>query len=307
VLAASTAAGYSGPPDLTAGTALTRWTLDWGGLVLIAALAGPYALALRRSRAVGAHWPAGRTTAFAAGLAVVAVSTLSFIGAYAHVLFWVTAVQVALLVTVAPVLLSLGAPVSLLRLAWPAYAPRIERALTWPAVRLVTFPVVGAAAVAAVPFAVYFTPLFEASLRHQWVYWALHVALLAVGLCFFWPVLAVDEAPRLPHAVLAVVVLVETLVDSVPGIVLWLGTGLLAAGYYRQVGRPWGRSRLSDQQFGGVMLWAIGEIVGLPLLLLVVVQWVRADTREAARIDAELDRAEAEAERRGRHRPEESD
>jgi putative copper resistance protein D len=85
--------------------------------------------------------------------------------------------------------------------------------------------------------------------------------------------------------------------------VLWLGTGLLAADYYRAIGRPWGRSLLSDQRFGGVMLWAIGEVVGLPLLLLVVVQWMRADAREAARIDAELDRAESEARRPGTDDP----
>ena len=104
--------------------------------------------------------------------------------------------------------------------------------------------------------------------------------------------LAVDADPRLPYAALAAVVFVETLVDSVPGIVLWLGTRLLAPDYYLAVGRPWGRSPLDDQKFGGVMLWAIGEVVGLPLLIVVVVQWMRADAREAARIDAELDRAE---------------
>ena len=105
-------------------------------------------------------------------------------------------------------------------------------------------------------------------------------------------VLSVDGEPRLPFAALAAVVLVETLVDSVPGDRPVAGYPADRRGYYLAVGRPWGRSLLSDQQFGGVMLWAVGEAVGLPLLMLVVVQWVRADAREAARIDAELDRAE---------------
>jgi putative membrane protein len=51
------------------------------------------------------------------------------------------------------------------------------------------------------------------------------------------------------------------------------------------------------------MLWAIGEVVGLPLLLLVVIQWMRADAREAARIDAELDAAEAREAGRAEDRP----
>jgi cytochrome c oxidase assembly factor CtaG len=293
-------AGYTGPPELTAVRALTSWTLDWGGLALTALLGAPYLLGLSRLRGSGRGWPLGRALAYLAGLVVLCIATMSFLGAYAHVLFWVTAVQVALLVTVVPVLVSLGAPLSLLRAASPRLAGRADRFLASAPVRALTFPVVAAVLVAAVPFAVYFTPLFEASLRHGAVYWLLHAALVAAGLLFFWPVLAVDAEPRVPYPVLAVIVLVETLVDSVPGIVLWLGTGLLAPGYYRDVGRTWGRSLLSDQRFGGVMLWAIGEVVGLPLLALVVVGWVRADAREAAQVDAELDRAEAEAEAEAR-------
>jgi cytochrome c oxidase assembly factor CtaG len=292
-------AGYTGPPELTASTALTSWVLDPGGALLVLVLGLPYVLAVRRVRRSGGRWGAGRVLGYAAGLLGIVVATMSFLGVYAHVLFWVTAVQLALLVTVVPVLLSLGAPVSLLRTASPRNGARAERWLATAPVRLITFPLVAAALVAVVPFAVYFTPVFEASMRSWPVYWLLHAALVVVGLAFFWPVLSVDGDPRLPYAALAAVVLLETLVDSVPGIVLWLGTRLIAAGYYLGVARPWGRSLLSDQQFGGVMLWGIGEVVGLPLLMLVVVQWVRADAREAARIDAALDLAELERGRQG--------
>ena len=88
----------------------------------------------------------------------------------------------------------------------------------------------------------------------------------------------------------------ETLVDSIPGIVLWLSTDLIALGYYRAVARPWGRSLLADQRFGGVMLWAIGELVGpaAPAARRRCSGCGRTP-REAARIDAELDRARARA------------
>jgi cytochrome c oxidase assembly factor CtaG len=288
-------AAYTGPPQLTAWTALTSWVVDPGGLVLVLGLGLPYLVAVRRLRRAGHSWAPGRVVGYVAGLVCIVLATMSFLGVYAHVLFWVTAVQLALLLTVVPVLLSLGAPVSAVRAVSPRAGARVDRWLGVRLVRLATFPVVAAAVVASVPFVVYFTPLFEASMRSVPVYWLLHAALVVVGLTFYWGVLSVDGEPRLPFAALAAVVLVETLVDSVPGIVLWLGTRLIAAEYYRAVGRPWGRSLLSDQQFGGVMLWAVGEAVGLPLLMLVVVQWVRADAREAARIDAELDRAERES------------
>jgi cytochrome c oxidase assembly factor CtaG len=291
---------YTGPPDLTAVRGLTTWTFDLGGLLIVLALGVPYVVGRRRVRRAGLPWPAGRVVAYALGLLVVLVATMSFLGAYSYVLFWVTSVQVALLLTVAPVLLSLGAPVSLLTEAWPGTRPAVDRLLGTPPVRLLTFPVVAAAVVAAVPFLVYWTPFFEATRRHHGLTWLLQVGVLAAGLLFFWPVLAVDREPVLPFAALAVVVLMETLVDSVPGIVLWLSTTPMVGGYYLHVGRPWGRSVVSDQQFGGVMLWGIGELVGLPLLFLVVARWVRADAREAARIDAELD---LEDERRSQQPP----
>ena len=288
------ASSYTGPPELTVTSALTSWTLDPGGLVLLLVLAVPYVLALRRVRGTGARWPAGRTLAYGAALLGVVVATMSFLGVYAHVLFWVTSVQMALLLTVVPVLLSLGAPVTAVRTASPAAGERADRLLRARPVRFLTFPLVAAVVLAVVPLLVWFTPVQEASMRSWWVFWFLHMAFVVVGLAFFWPVLAVDADPRLPYAALAAVVFVETLVDSIPGIVRWLSNDIIAPAYYLTIGRPWGRAPLDDQKFGGVMLWAIGEVVGLPLLLLVVVQWMRADAREAARIDAELDRAEAE-------------
>jgi putative membrane protein len=297
------ASGYTGPPELTFTSALTSWTLDPGGVVLLLALAVPYVVAVRRVRRAGGRWPAGRSVAFAAGLVAVLVATMSFLGVYAHVLFWVTSVQMALLLTVVPVLLSLGAPVTAVRAASPTAGERADRVLGSRVVRLLTFPLLAAAVLALVPLVVWTTPLQEASMRSWWVYWLLHVAFVLVGLAFFWPVLAVDADPRLPFAALAAVVFVETLVDSVPGIVRWLSNDLVAPTYYLSVGRPWGRTPLEDQKFGGVMLWAIGEVVGLPLLLLVVIQWMRADAREAARIDAELDAAEASEAGRAEGRP----
>src|SRR5439155_8210196 len=131
-------AGYSGPPDLTASRGLTSWVLDVGGLVLVLALGVPYLVGVRRLGRDGRRWPPGRSVAYVAGLLVVVVATMSFLGAYAYVLFWVTAVQLALLLTVAPVLLALGAPVTLLVGAWPRTGPFVDRVLGSRAVRLLT-------------------------------------------------------------------------------------------------------------------------------------------------------------------------
>jgi putative membrane protein len=284
---------YSGPPDLTVTTALTSWTFSVGGALLVGALGWAYVAGLRRLSAAGLRWPPARTVWFSFGLFVLALTTMSFLGVYDHTLFWVTSAQMALLLTVVPVLLTLGAPVSLLTAAWPNWQPRVDGFLASGPVWVLGFPLVGALFVMMVPFAVYYTPVFEASLRNAVVNWLVHLVVLAVGFAFYWTVLSLDRPPRVHYFALTVIVMVETLFDAVPGIALWLGTNLIAPGYYEQVGRPWGRSLLADQQFGGIVLWGIGELVGLPLLLLVVIQWMRSDAADAARIDRELDLADA--------------
>ena len=61
----------------------------------------------------------------------------------------------------------------------------MERLLASPPMRFLTFPVIGSLLVATMPFFVYYTPWFEASMRSLPVYWLVHAVLLAVGLLFF--------------------------------------------------------------------------------------------------------------------------
>ncbi len=63
-----------------------------------------------------------------------------------------------------------------------------------------------------------------------------------------------------------------------------------------------------DQRLGGAVMLAIAELVGLPLLGVVLVGWIRADDAEARLVDAELDarrtaRAPADAGRSGSGTP----
>jgi cytochrome c oxidase assembly factor CtaG len=146
--------------------------------------------------------------------------------------------------------------------------------------------------VLGLPFAIWFTGWYAASLEHTWALALAHLALVLVGFAFFWPLLTPDADRRLPWAAAAAVVFVESVLDAVPGIVLWLRSSLLAPEYWLAVHRPWGRPPLADQQLGGLVYWGIGEMVGLPILLVTVVAWMRADARDAARIDAELDAQE---------------
>jgi putative copper resistance protein D len=68
------------------------------------------------------------------------------------------------------------------------------------------------------------------------------------------------------------------------------GRGLIAASHYLPLRGLHGS--VFQQQVGGGALWASGDLVGLLFLAVVLVQWMRASEREAAREDRRLDRLE---------------
>ena len=123
--------------------------------------------------AAATRWPAGRTAAFLAGCAVLAVATCSGVARYAPVLFSVHMVEHLLLAMVAPVLLVLGAPVTLALRALPATTtpPGPARGSgcsppsTHAPARLFTHPLVALGVYVVSMYAFYFTDLFELALR----------------------------------------------------------------------------------------------------------------------------------------------
>ena len=91
------------------------------------------------------------------------------------------------------------------------------------------------------------------------------------------------------------------------GISIMSATKVLAGDWYRQLDRNWGMSLLGDQQWGGGILWASGDLIGLLIFGTLFVQWVRAANREEKREDRKLDRQEARAAQPGKEAEEESE
>jgi len=81
--------------------------------------------------------------------------------------------------------------------------------------------------------------------------------------------------------------------DAVLGLAVLADQNLIAGAYYHALARPWGPTLHTDQVIGGGALWVLGDIVGLPFLAAQFVQLIKEDQTEAARVDAELDAAEA--------------
>ena len=255
-----------------------------------------YVSGMVRLRRRGIHWPAGRWVAFLVGLVTVVGVTGTGIGGYGMQLFSVHMAQHMVLSMLSPVLLLLGAPVTLaLRALAPA--PRGDRG---PREVLLAVLHSRVARVLASPFfslplflislyGLYFTPIFDAAMST----WAAHtlmlVHFLAVGLLFFWPILGVDPGPhRVSHPVRLGELFMGVPFHAVFGVAVMMSTSLLDH-YFAHPPARWGISPLQDQSTGGGIAWAFSEIPTTLVLVAVFLSWWRSDQRLARRTD----RAEA--------------
>lgn len=294
-MAAALISGYHGPPELTPLRAVTSWTLNLPVLLAVLLAAGAYLAGVRRLRRAGQPWGAGRTSAFlGGGLGVIVLATMSGVGVYQGVLFYVRAFQTILLLLVAPLFLAMGKPLTVTIGALPRAGLWIAGAIRSRPVRTLTFPAITAGVLLVVPFLLYFTPWYVAGLRGGPVRELTFLALLAPGFVFFWTLLRVDPVPKAyPYVVTLWVTAVEVIGDAILGLAVIADQHLVAGPYYHALARPWGPSPATDQVLGGGVLWILGDIVGLPFLAAQLIQMIREDEGEAARVDAELDAREA--------------
>ncbi|MET7473544.1 cytochrome c oxidase assembly protein [Streptomyces sp. NPDC005648] len=280
-------------PELTPGRLLSSWQPDVPALLLVALLGGLYGWGVLRLRRRGEPWPVARTAVFAVvGLGALVVATMSALAVYDRELFWPAAVQNILLDLVAPLGLALGDPLRLALRALPEPAAgRVRRAMTGRLVRLLTFPLVSTVLVLATELTIYFTPYFETALRDGWLHQLMYLHLLLAGCLFVVPVLTREEA--LPawctHPVRAALVFLDGIVDAVPGIVVMTHGTLIAGAWYLHHAPSWSPDVQHDQQVGGGAMVGIAELVALPFLLAILVQWARTERAETVALDRRLD------------------
>ncbi|HEU5035193.1 MAG TPA: cytochrome c oxidase assembly protein [Mycobacteriales bacterium] len=286
--------GYDGLPPLSPSSGLTAWEANPVVIAGLVVAGGLYLWASLRLRRRGDHWSVGRMIAFlGGGLGTIALATLWWPGAYDDTLFWAHMVQHMTLSMVSPIFLALGAPVTLALRTLPA-GPRqgLVRVLHSLPAKIVMNPLVGFALLFGTPFVLYFTGLYEATLRNSVLHEWLHVHFIVAGCVFFWPLIGVDPVPgRLPHPMRLLLLFVTLPAHAWLGISIMSQHTVLAGDYYRALARPWGPSLLHDQSIGGGLMWATGDLIGLIVVAALFVQWARADAREAVRTDRAFDRA----------------
>jgi putative copper resistance protein D len=295
-------------PPFDAGRILTGWELAPVPLVVTVWTAGLYLVGVRSLHRRGHAWPTGRTLAFVVlGMGSFFVATSSGLAAYDTTLLSVHMVQHMVLSMLVPIALALGAPVTLALRTLPRWPRRALLAVLHSrAAKVLSFPPLALALYVVSPWALYFSPWYDATLDHAWLHELMHLHLVVVGALFFWPIVGVDPVPGRVGYPFRMLLLVLTLpFHAFLGVTIMGQDTLLGGAHYIALrglpGYGWLPDAMADQHLAGGLLWSSGDLVGLALVAILFTQWVRDSTREAAREDRRLDLLEARARERDAH------
>ncbi|SER67532.1 cytochrome c oxidase assembly protein [Actinokineospora terrae] len=292
------ALGYPLTEAPSLGNLLFAWRFDLVFGTLAIALAVTYVRWFLRLRAKGIAWPVGRLVAWLAGCLVVLFATSSGFGKYSPAMFSIHMEAHMMLSMLAPVLLVLGAPMTLALRALPrAGKDGTPGAREWllafvhsPVSRFLTHPIVALVLFVGSFYGLYLTGLFDSALEEHWAHLVMNAHFLLVGYIFYWPVIGIDPAPRqLPHLGKLGLVFASMPFHAFFGVILMSMQTVVGERFYQGLGLPWNTDLLADQRLGGGIAWASGEIPLLLVLIALLVQWSRADDREARRSDRRVD------------------
>jgi cytochrome c oxidase assembly factor CtaG len=232
------------PPPPTAFT--------WEPLFLALAVAG----AVLYARAARAEWVAPwRVAAFGGGLFLIAAALNSPLETLAaDYLLVMHLLQNVVIADWAPPLLVLGLTPQMRR-GVTRLGGRLLETLTRPRVALPIW-LVGW-------YAIHFAGFYDTALSNPWLLNLEHALLIAIGLVFWWPVIAGRLAPAAAIAYLGA----GFIGSAFLGLALTFSTSVLYD-YYETVPRIWGLTALEDQNYGGVLMSAEQA-----LIFLVAIGW----------------------------------
>jgi cytochrome c oxidase assembly factor CtaG len=229
-----------------------------------------------RRRHPARPWPLWRTAMFLGGLAVVVIATESGIGSYDDVLFWDHMVQHLLLLMVAPPMLVVGQPATLLLHAsrnplhtWTKklLRSRVVACITWPPFTVALY--------VAVIVGTHLTGFMNLVLSDDAVHEGEHVLYLVAGYLYFLPLIGREPIRwRISYPTRIFLLFIAMPVDAFTGLVLGSEGSNPFPGLAQ--GRPgWAPSPIDDVHIGGAVMWVGGAGIMFVLMMTVFFAWSR--------------------------------
>ncbi|MEV5321861.1 cytochrome c oxidase assembly protein [Streptomyces sp. NPDC052687] len=283
-------------PPFTLGRGL-QWSAD--PFFLVACLLGLalYGWGVVRLTRRGDKWPVGRTLFFFAGVLSIGLMMNTALNDYGMVMFSVHMVQHMVISMLSPILILLGAPITLALRALPPAGrgrkgPRevLLMLLHSRYMRIVTHPAFTIPLFIASLYGLYFTPLFDFLMESKPGHIAMMVHFLATGLVFFWPIMGVDPGPHRPGYLMRMLELFAGMpFHAFFGIALMMASQPMVE-TYTEPPASLGIDALSDQNAAGGIAWAFSEIPSVLVLIVLLFQWYGSEQRQAKRKDRAADR-----------------
>jgi putative membrane protein len=278
--------------------------LDSWSLLAVLSLVGliGYLVAVVLLRRSGVAWSWWRTAAWVAGTLSLFAVTGTWLNGYSMVLFSVHMVQHMVLAMITPLLLLLGAPITLALRTLPRGkgAAGTPRALLLDLLhsrfaRFVTSPFFAVPLFIASLYGVYFTPLFDDLMRNPVGHQLMLAHFVISGLLFFGPIVAVDPWPRtLGHPGRMLELLVPVPFHAFFGVAIMMA-GSLVVQTFAAPPAEWGIDPVRDQGIAGGIAWSFGELPTVLVMAVVFTSWARSDERRARTADRTAERtADAE-------------
>ena len=199
----------------------------------------------------------------------------------AHVL------QHLLLMIIAPALLAMGAPMTLILQTSSRRAKTSWlRILHGPFFAALTHPIVVWFLYYGSMLAFFLTPLIGFAMEHMWLMDMINVGFLFGGALFWWPMVGLDPIPRwnVNYPLRMVNLLIGVPLES------FLAIALLGA--HRSIAPMYS---LSSSHSGAGVLWVLSELFTVLAVIPIYFQWMAAEDRKSAREDARLDAEAARA------------
>ena len=234
------------------------------------------------------------------GCAVLLFATSSGVGRYMPAMFSMHMAAHMLLSMLVPILLVLGAPVTL---ALAGAARRGARRSARPARMAAGRAAQPGVAVPDQPdrrhrrcsssgfYGLYFGGIFDAAVGSHAAHVAMNLHFLLSGYLFYWVVIGVDPTPRpIPPMAKLAMVFASLPLHAFFGVVLMGTKTVLGGDFYRSLQLSWHTDLLGDQRLGGGIAWAAGEVPLVLVLIALLIQWRRSDQRTAKRLDRAADR-----------------
>lgn len=284
-------------PPFTLGRGL-EWSADPFFLVACLVGLGLYGWGVVRLARRGDKWSVGRTFAFVLGVLTVMLVMCTKLNDYGMVMFSVHMVQHMVISMLSPILILLGAPITLALRALPVAATRGNKGprelllmfLHSRYMRIITHPAFTIPLFIASLYALYFSPIFDFLMGSKTGHIAMMCHFLAVGLVFFWPIMGVDPGPHRPGYLMRMLELFAGMpFHAFFGIALMMASEPMVD-TYKNPPASLGIDALADQSAAGGIAWAFSEIPSVLVLIALLFQWYASEKRQARRTDRAADR-----------------